>query len=84
MLLGATASVASALDIDALWEYADPAASETRFRAALERAQGDNRLELLTQIARTFSLRRDFARANALLDEVELQLAAAGARPQMR
>lgn len=72
------------MDIDALWEYADPAASETRFRAALERAQGDDRLELLTQIARTFSLRRDFARAHALLDEVEPQLAAAGARPQVR
>lgn len=83
-LLGATASIASAMDIDALWEYADPAASETRFRAALERAQGDDRLELLTQIARTFSLRRDFARAHALLDEVEPQLAAAGARPQVR
>lgn len=83
-LLGATAGIASAMDIDALWEYADPAASETRFRAALERAQDDDRLELLTQIARTFSLRRDFARAHALLDEVEPQLAAAGARPQVR
>lgn len=83
-LLGASAGIASATDIDALWEYADPAASETRFRAALERAQGDDRLELLTQIARTFSLRRDFARAHALLDEVEPQLAAAGARPRVR
>ncbi|MCK6429368.1 tetratricopeptide repeat protein [Betaproteobacteria bacterium PRO7] len=83
-LLGAAASIASAMDIDALWEYADPAASEMRFRAALERAQGDDRLELLTQIARTFSLRRDFAGAHALLDEVEPQLAAAGARAQVR
>jgi tetratricopeptide (TPR) repeat protein len=83
-LLGAATSIAPAMDIDALWEYADPAASETRFRAALERAQGDDKLELLTQIARTFSLRRDFARAHALLDEVEPQLAAAGPRPRVR
>ncbi len=84
VFVGTTAHSASAMDIDALWEYADPAASETRFRAALERAQGDDKLELLTQVARTFSLRRDFARARALLDEVEPQLAAAGPRPRVR
>lgn len=72
------------LDIDALWEYGDPAASEERFRAALETARGDRRLELLTQIARTFSLRRRFDEAHALLDEIEPQLAGAGVRPHVR
>lgn len=72
------------IDIDAFWEYSDPALSETRFRAALEPAQGDVRLELLTQIARTYSLRRRFAEAHAQLDDVEHQLANAGPRPRVR
>lgn len=72
------------MDIDSHWEYADPAASEARFRALLEQTGGDERLEVKTQIARTYSLRRDFAQAHALLDEVEGQLAGAGAAPQAR
>lgn len=73
-----------ASDIESFWEYTDPAASEERFRAALDSAQGDFRLELLTQIARTFSLRRRFDEAHELLNEVEKQLAGAGARPNVR
>jgi tetratricopeptide (TPR) repeat protein len=72
------------MDIDAYWEYSDPAASEARFRALLPDARGDERLEVLTQIARTYSLRRDFAQAHALLDEVEGQLGSAGAAPRVR
>jgi len=75
---------AAALDIDSYWEYGNPAASEARFRGLLPQAQGDERLELLTQIARTYSLRREFAQANALLDEVQPQLAAAGPTPRVR
>lgn len=82
--LVAASSVASALDIDSYWEYGDPAASEARFRALLPQSQGDQRLELLTQIARTYSLRREFAQAQALLDEVQPQLAAAGPAPRVR
>jgi tetratricopeptide (TPR) repeat protein len=78
------ASPAFAMDIDSYWEYADPAASEARFRGLLEQVQGDARLEVQTQIARTFSLRRDFAQAHRLLDEVEPQLATAGAAPRVR
>ena len=77
-------SPACAMDIDSYWEYADPAASEVRFRGLLGQVQGDQRLEVQTQIARTFSLRRDFAQAHKLLDEVEPQLAAAGAAPRVR
>ena len=72
------------MDIDSFWEYSDPAASEARFRSALDQAKGDDRLELLTQIARTHSLRRDFTQAHRLLDEVEPQLATAGAAPRVR
>lgn len=72
------------MDIDSFWEYTDPAASETRFRAALPPATNDERLELLTQIARTQGLRGQFAEAHATLDEIQPQLAQAGPRPQIR
>ncbi len=72
------------IDIDSFWEYSDPATSEERFRAALNSAQGDVRLELLTQIARTCSLRQRFDEAHEILNEVEKQLAGAGARPQVQ
>lgn len=72
------------VDIDAFWEYSDPAASEARFRDALSSAQGDLRLELLTQIARTFSLRGDFDEAHAILDEIAQQLTVAGPRVWVR
>ena len=71
-------------DIDALWEYGDPDVSEERFRDALIGARGDERLELLTQIARTYSLRGRFDGAHAQLDEVEGQLENAGPRPRVR
>jgi tetratricopeptide (TPR) repeat protein len=74
----------SAMNIDSYWEYSDPAASEARFRAALPQATADERLELLTQIARTHSLRRQFGEAHALLDEVEPQLGGAGPVPRTR
>lgn len=72
------------IDIDSFWEYGDPAGSEARFRAALETAQGDLRLELLTQIARTHSLRRRFDDAHGVLNEVEAQLPGAAPRPRVR
>lgn len=74
----------SAIDLDALWEYHDPAASERRFREALEQASGDDELDLLTQIARTHGLRGDFEQAHAQLDAVEAQLHGAGPRVQVR
>ena len=44
-------------DIDSFWEYSDPGTSEGRFRAAFSSVQGDDRLELLTQIAHFFAER---------------------------
>ena len=69
--LALTGGSAMAADIEALWNYNQPAASETRFRDALKSESGDDALELETQIARTFSLRREFAQAHALLDSVQ-------------
>lgn len=71
-------------DIDSFWEYGDVAVSAGRFQAALQTARGERRLELLTQLARTDSLRGRFAEAHATLDDVEAQLAQAGARAQSR
>ena len=62
------------MDIDALWHYNDPELSEEKFRAALDTVEGSERLELQTQIARTYSLRKEFDKAHTILDEVEKQL----------
>jgi tetratricopeptide (TPR) repeat protein len=71
-------------DLESFWEYSDPTASEARFRDALGGAKGDERLEILTQLARTYSLRKDFDTAHGILNEVEPQLGAAGPRPRAR
>jgi tetratricopeptide (TPR) repeat protein len=64
-------------DFDALWDYAQPAATEAAFRALLPKAEAQASrnpsyyLELLTQIARTQGLQRDFAAAHQTLDAVQ-------------
>lgn len=73
-----------AIDLNALWDFADPAASERRFVAALATASGDEALILRTQIARTHGLRRDFERARRVLDEVEGAVVDAGPEAQVR
>jgi tetratricopeptide (TPR) repeat protein len=61
--------------IDALWDYDRPAASEAAFRRALdEQTDPALRLESLTQIARAQGLQRRFDEAHATLDAVEAQL----------
>ena len=75
---------ARAASIVELWDFADPAKSEGRFRDALATASGDWRLELQTQITRTYSLRQRTADAHRLLDEIEPQLASAGLKPRLR
>jgi tetratricopeptide (TPR) repeat protein len=72
------------MDIESFWEYNDPSASEERFRTALEAASGDERLELLTQIARTYSLSGKSEEAHGLLDEIEPELTSAGYPPKVR
>jgi tetratricopeptide (TPR) repeat protein len=76
--------VLAAPNIDALWEHGDPAGSEARFRAALPGTNVDERLELLTQIARTYCLRRQFDEAHRMLDTVVAELKGAGPRPRVR
>jgi tetratricopeptide (TPR) repeat protein len=59
-------------DIDAVWDYEDPAGSEVRFRAILPHAEeagsAGYRVELHSQLARAVCLQRRFAEAHAILD----------------
>ena len=74
----------AAVDIPGTWDFERPGQSEERFRAFLAGTMGDERLEILTQIARTYSLRKRFDEAHRLLDEIEPQLAKAGPAPRVR
>jgi tetratricopeptide (TPR) repeat protein len=61
------------VDLDSLWDFADPAASETRFLDAAAAAglrHDERRLTALTQAARAQGLQRRFDDANATLDQV--------------
>lgn len=63
---------------DTLWDYSDPAATEQKFREILDtqdtKSDMSYHLQLLTQIARTYSLRRLFAESQQILDDVNAQL----------
>jgi tetratricopeptide (TPR) repeat protein len=75
------------MDIEALWDYSDPAGSEGRFRAALTTlppSRKDAKLEILTQMARTYSLRKRFDEAHALLNDVWIHEKTMGAAPRVR
>lgn len=75
---------AVAIDLTPLWDFSKPELSEQRFRAALETAKGDDMLILHTQIARTHGLRRDFAKAQAVLAAIEPQMKTAGQEARAR
>lgn len=65
-------------EFDALWNFDDPAGTETRFREMLSKARESSNqeyaAELLTQIARAQGLQQKFAEAQATLDEVDALL----------
>ena len=65
-------------DLDTLWDYNDPEKSEQAFRELLPGAQesenADYHAQLLTQIARTHSIRRQFNEAHHILDDAEALL----------
>ena len=66
------------LEIDNLWDYNDPSGSEAKFREALTQVNLETDKEryqtLQTQLARSMSLRRMFAEAHQVLDQVEGQM----------
>lgn len=61
-------------DFDALWDYSQPAETRQKFEEILPRTVDAQayRLELQTQIARTYSLEGNFDEAHKLLDQIEL------------
>jgi tetratricopeptide (TPR) repeat protein len=65
-------------NFDKLWNFGDPAATEAKFRELLPAAEASGnasyRLQLLTQIGRTHSLRGNFTEAHHILDDVEKML----------
>ncbi|MBS1718897.1 MAG: tetratricopeptide repeat protein [Armatimonadetes bacterium] len=72
------------LDIRSMWNFRDPEASEATFRAAMEGASDDDRFILQTQIARTYGLRNDFAKAKEELKSLEFGLAKTSPEGQVR
>ena len=79
-----TVTPAMAIDLAPLWNFSDPALSEQRFREAQATAGADDALILQTQIARTYGLRKDFARAQQILREMEPRLPGSGAEVRVR
>jgi len=82
--LGTYATSAMAIDLNPLWNFDNPDQSEQRFRAALATATGDDAIVLQTQIARSYGLRGDFARAREILKGLEPQLRGAGVEARAR
>src|SRR5471030_1238967 len=72
-----------AIDIASLSDFSKPELSEQRFRAALATANTDDALILQTQIARTYGVRRDFARAQEILRSIEPQIQTASAEARI-
>lgn len=72
-------------EIDALWDFSDPAATEQRLQSALDEvSDGALRLEIQTQIARAQGLQGRFEDAHRTLDLIEQSLDAAPPRVQVR
>ncbi|HVT13298.1 MAG TPA: tetratricopeptide repeat protein [Fimbriimonadaceae bacterium] len=76
------------IDIDSLWDFNDPVATEAKFRELVPIAEtgGDEAYlsELLSQLARTQSLQRKFDESHAILDRAETLPASKGGRPRLR
>lgn len=75
-------------DFDKLWNYREPAATEQKFRELIPQAENSGDIayyaELLTQIARTQGLQRNFEEAHATLDQVTKMLGPDHRRARVR
>jgi len=58
------------IDPTPLWNFDDPSGSEQRLRAAAEEAEGDDRLVLMTQVARALGLQERYDEGHAVLDHL--------------
>jgi hypothetical protein len=84
IFLAAQGADAMAIDVNAMWNFSQPAQSEARFRDALAAASPDDALILQTQIARTWGLRGDFAKAREILGSIRGAIATASPEAQVR
>lgn len=64
-----------------LWDWTDPAGSESRFRALADSGPGEVRLLAMTQVARALGLQERYVDGRAVLDQVAR--AADGATPEV-
>ena len=75
-------------DFDILWDYQHPDQTEATFRQLLSQAEHTHdrsyHLQLLTQIARTQGLQRQFVEAHNTLDKVKDQLSPEQVLPTIR
>jgi tetratricopeptide (TPR) repeat protein len=74
-------------ELDALWDFGDPAGSEGRFRVVVERARESDEpilAEALTQLARAQGLQRRFVDADRTLDDARAALTPDDARGRIR
>ncbi|MGZ6754114.1 MAG: tetratricopeptide repeat protein [Nocardioides sp.] len=53
-----------------LWDFDDPAGSEQRFRAEAEGAEPDDRVVLMTQVARALGLQEKYDEGHQVLDDL--------------
>src|SRR5262245_48713249 len=82
-----SSALADAVELDGLWDFADPAASEERFRAFAERARAAGvpiLAESLTQLARAQGLQGRFDEADRTLSEAEAALRPDDVRGRIR
>lgn len=73
-------------EFDQLWDYNNPDKTEEKFRALLSQVQDNDvyQAELLTQIARTQGLQRQFEEAHDTLDQVKAMLTDTMSRVKIR
>jgi tetratricopeptide (TPR) repeat protein len=72
------------IDFSQLWDYNNPALSEQRFRDRLPGASAGDVLLIQTQIARSYSMRGDFAWAQQILGAIQPEIQGAGLEAQTR
>jgi tetratricopeptide (TPR) repeat protein len=88
LALAAPAHAEDLPDFDKLWDFADVAGTETKFRALLPRAEAakdtDYLAQLLTQIGRTEGLQGRFDDAHRTLDRAEKLLRDDAPLPRVR
>ncbi|MBN1551622.1 tetratricopeptide repeat protein [bacterium] len=75
-------------NIDTLWNFSDPSASESNFRAVLSKVPASGatsyHIELLTQIARAEGLQGNFQEGHKTLDQAEKMLLPEHKRAKVR